>query len=72
MYTLESALKRYTIRAGLSEPEALYLPQWQAVAFRLPLCQQEALDWWDSQPCFHRLHPHDFLPHDDASGITDF
>ena len=36
-YTLESALKKYTIERDLSEPEALYFSWWQAVAFRLPL-----------------------------------
>ena len=42
------------------------------MAFRLPLDQQETLGWWDSPPCFHRLHPQDFLLHTDASGMRNF
>ena len=71
-YTLESALKRYTIDRNLSEPEALYFSWWQAVALRLPLAQQEASGQWDSPPCFHGLHLQDFLSHVDASRMRNF
>ena len=67
-YTLESAPKKYTMESDLSKPKALYFSQWQAVAFRLPLAQQEVSRWWDSPPVAIWLHPQDFLPHADVSG----
>ena len=48
MYTLGSALKRYTIKRDLSKPKALYFSCWQAVAFRLALAQQEASSLGDT------------------------
>ena len=60
------------IKRDLIEPEALYFLWWQAVAFRLPLAQQEALGWWDPPPCFHGLHLQDILPYPDASGMRNF
>ena len=49
----------------------MYFSQWKAVAFRLPLTQQEASSWWYSPPSFHRLHTYDFLPHSDTSGMRN-
>ena len=70
-YTLQSAIKRYTIERDGSESGALYFSQWQAAAFQLPLAQQEALGWW-APPCFHGLHPQDYLLHINASGTRNF
>ena len=64
-------LGRYTMGDDLSKPKALYLSQWQDVAFRLPLTQHVALGWWDPPPSCHGLCTHDFLPHADASGQRD-
>ena len=67
-----SGPSRHTIWENFSEPEALHYAQWQAVAFRLPAAQQEALGWWEAPPWICRLHPEDFLPHTHASGTKDF
>ena len=65
------AIKQYTlgwhmIGNDLNEPEALYISQWQAAAFRPPP------GWWDSPPSFCRQHTYDFLLHTDATGMRDF
>ena len=70
--TMGSNPRRYTVWENLRESEALHYAQWQAVAFRLPLVQQEASGWWDAPPWLHGLCPQDFLPHTDASGTRDF
>ena len=58
--------------SDLSKPKALYFSWGQAVAFRLPLAQQEASGWWDSPPCFCGLCLQDFLSHADASKKRNF
>ena len=53
-------------------PMPYKLAQWQAVAFRLPLAQQQASGWWEASHSLSRLHHLDFLPQVDPPGLRDF
>ena len=62
----------HIISEGLTKPEALHWTHWQAVAFWLPLAQQEASGWWDAPPRFCKLHQVKFLTHTNVSGPRNF
>ena len=50
-------MRSMTLRKCLNTPEALHYAQWQVVAFRLPLAQQEASSWWEAPLCLCGLCP---------------
>ena len=43
-------MSSHTLSKGLTKHEALHWAHWQAVAFQLPLAQQEAAGWWAPLP----------------------
>ena len=49
----------------LCDVHTLQLAQWQTMAFRLPLAQEEASVWWVAPHSLSGLHHWDFLPHID-------
>ena len=59
------------MKEGHSDYQVQDFVLWQAVAFRLPVAQQEASRWWDAPPWLSGLHPQDFMPITDASSPKD-
>ena len=67
-----TALYRSPISCDISAPEALQFALWQAMAFRLPLVQEEASGWWEGPHSCSPLHHQDFLPQINSPGSRDF